>query len=122
MKVVVFDKETGETSKPAELMFSEVVEFKNENLVTLKNCMLNVRYEFRPVLEGVEVYVTRDKGNKFESKIFLYLEKPRVIEQSDGGIDYWGISTHLDVTMDANLFPSIQPGQCVKAKIVLEEE
>ena len=68
-------------------------------------------------MKEVEIWIARDKVNKEDCyDLFMYTRKPTVRRK----IFY---SVHSDVmAMRKDLFPEIKPGECRKAKIVLEVE
>ena len=122
MKVVVFDKEERAESLPYDLKdISRPVMFDlptdPNNHKSLKFVLLRPdRYELRPVLEGVEVFLARDSND--EELLYFYYEKPTL-----GVNGIYHAKTYSYIRECENgLFCGIKPGQCVKAKIVLEEE
>jgi hypothetical protein len=127
MKVVVFDKETGETSEPCNIneRTARVLFAYSGNCTYLASVFLRLsRYEFRPVLEGVEVYVARgtDPSGLAEEMhagfTTVYIQKPNLDECGT-----YSLPNEIGTTIicDQNDSPSIKPGECRKAKIVLEE-
>ena len=114
MKVLVFDKETGE--KSPEMEFAEFVTSNAKEIEPWRylHVCYHERYELRPVLEGVEIVF----GRKLNGELGLFSEIPILKQHSIQPIKPHGYY----IEMASNLLPSIQPGQCVKAKIVLEEE
>ena len=74
-----------------------------------------VKENFTPQAE-VEVWIARDKDNC----LFMYDNKPYLYPGDTHFVDENAMQEEWNLSND--LFPSIQPGECKRAKIVLEEE
>ena len=80
-----------------------------------------VKKNFTPQPE-VEVWIARDRGRSLPQKyLYMYLDKPQRMDSPGGGIIYKN-SDRGCCAFSLDAFPSIKPGECKRAKIVLEEE
>ena len=85
-----------------------------------------VKENFTPQAE-VEVWIARDveyADGYPEDALYIYAGKPELLMNwqysPSEGRKIFGKKNYLALPPD--LFPSIQPGECKRAKIVLEEE
>lgn len=117
MKVIIYDKKTGDKSPEMEL--NEFITSDNLIISQWREVFVcyNECYELRPVLEGVEVWIARNA----DSSLYVFNEKP-VMKEGVIDLNWFDLPDHSTILLKYKNFPSVNPGQCVKAKIVLEEE
>lgn len=101
MKVIAYDKELNRASKPIVLGDGKIF-FDGDIPMPIEFVRYSPnRFELRPVLEGVELELRVGHDNS----IWVYVEE----------------ELSPSMTIPRYHFPSIKPGEAVKARIIIED-